>query len=98
LIAVFEYADLTITFHAKTDKAFPDTLALIGALQRDIKELFPKWGKPKVGMEVGVFCPKCNFENPPIGFLLGQEKECTRCGEKMELGDSLHCAKRKNKP
>jgi len=76
LIAIFEYADLTITLKTTTEPAFQDCLAIIGALHQDIKRLFPNWGKPKARMEVGLFCPKCHHENPPIGYLIGENKKC----------------------
>jgi len=83
LIAIFEYADLTITLKTTTEPAFQDCLAIIGALHQDIKRLFPKWGKPKARMEVGLFCPKCHHENPPIGYLIGENKKCGHCGKPL---------------
>jgi len=80
LIAIFEYTDLTITIKTATEPAFQDSLVIIGALHQDIKRLFPNWGKPKTRMEVGIFCPKCHYENPQIGYARARAK-CGHCGK-----------------
>ena len=89
--AVFEYTEVTVTVEAKNYHGFQDSLALIGALHQDVKMLFPEWGTPKTKMLVGLFCPKCNYEIPPIGYLLEEKsnhKICPKCETViMDLGE-----------